>query len=621
MASKGTAVLNPGIASIEKGSMMDQLYTGFVDMVNRANNVEAPDFTTDPPMKKDAQGNQLYDPNDPVVPLVDIDAINAALSEYAEIQTKNYAYDMANSIMGAMSGGGDGSDPGSGGFLPISGGSMTGRLSANHGVELGENGKVLITITHDGDGNSIGYFKLPMEITGNVTIEGQLSLDDVGIWWNKHQTIFVADETLNIDYTNVKITGATEIAGIVTIGNIVIDGNQGIKFGDFDFYHAGNSNTQEVDWSMKDGHVFGDLTVEGKLELKGRLKALHGFDLGEGGESYFYSSVQDNKVHLWLGTDLTILGYDNGIKFDDHYIIKTRSQDHNVISFCAPGRVLNLGDTDDVDVPTTAVALQCDFRTADGLITLITPTGKGFFRGFSATPVDSAADVAKELVQGTVIATYVADNKNRGVVFRDRATFYDPQNGPSIFSEDGIILNIELPYIFNNGDVPITEKYLWTARWAPTSSPFKDPQSSMPSLEFNTDGQFFSFSKPVEAEFFAIKSEKHQTRLADGVLFLDNNNVDGNALFLEATGNAIFHSGNATFNHSLSSVVFTSGMAGSGWAILEEALTGSWHATFDELTVRKSMRIYALEVQKINVTNGSWWVTDSCAGDIVEEIK
>lgn len=61
-------------------------------------------------------------------------------------------------------------------------------------------------------------------------------------------------------------------------------------------------------------------------------------------------------------------------------------------------------------------------------------------------------------------------------------------------------------------------------------------------------------------------------------------------------------------------------MAGSGWAILENALNGSFHATFDELTVRKKMRIYELEVQKQNVTNGSWWVTDSCSGDLVEEV-
>ena len=66
------------------------------------------------------------------MPLVDSDAIDKALSDYAEIQTKNYAYDMASSIMSVMQGsggsGGSGSGTSGGGFLPLAGGSMSGRL-------------------------------------------------------------------------------------------------------------------------------------------------------------------------------------------------------------------------------------------------------------------------------------------------------------------------------------------------------------------------------------------------------------------------------------------------------------------------------------------------------------
>ena len=32
------------------------------------------------------------------------------------------------------------------------------------------------------------------------------------------------------------------------------------------------------------------------------------------------------------------------------------------------------------------------------------------------------------------------------------------------------------------------------------------------------------------------------------------------------------------------------------------------------------MRIYELEVQKNNVTNGALWISDSCSGDIVEKL-
>lgn len=628
MADKPTPTLNPKIAEIEKGSMVDQLYTAFVDMTNRANNVAAPDFSSNPPMKVDEHGNQIYDPNDPNVPLVDSDAIDKALSDYAEIQTKNYAYDMASSIMSVMQGsggsGGSGSGTSGGGFLPLAGGSMSGRLSANYGVELGDSGKALITITHDGSNKPVGYFKLPMEITGNVSIDGELSLADTGIWFNKHQSIFIADQTLNIDYQNVKITGTTEIDGQITIGKILINGTNGITFDGHEYYHAGNCNNQNTDWVTKDLHVYGDLVVDGETEINGRFKALRGFDLGENGDRYLYSSYDNGKCHLWLATDLTIMGYENGIKFDDHYIIRTRTTANDVISFCAPGRVLNLGDTDtpgDPQFATKSVALQTNFTTADGLTTLITPSGKGFFRGLSATAVESGADVVKELVKGTVIATYSDSPTNKGVVFRNRATFYDPSSGPSLYSDDGVIFNVGLPYIQNINGVPNTTKYLWTTKLVVTDSPYGNPTLSSPTLALGTDAQFFRFDKPVEAEFFSIKLGKHQTKLGDGVLFLDNNDkIGGNNLFLEAVGNSIFHSGNATFNHSLSSQVFTSGMAGSGWAILENALNGSFHATFDELTVRKKMRIYELEVQKQNVTNGSWWVTDSCSGDLVEEV-
>ena len=37
----------------------------------------------------------------------------------------------------------------------------------------------------------------------------------------------------------------------------------------------------------------------------------------------------------------------------------------------------------------------------------------------------------------------------------------------------------------------------------------------------------------------------------------------------------------------------------------------------DEAVVRKKMRIYELEIQKISAVNGSLWVSDACKGDTV----
>ncbi|MFR9543739.1 MAG: hypothetical protein SNH27_17055, partial [Rikenellaceae bacterium] len=65
---------------------------------------------------------------------------------------------------------------------------------------------------------------------------------------------------------------------------------------------------------------------------------------------------------------------------------------------------------------------------------------------------------------------------------------------------------------------------------------------------------------------------------------------------------------------------FASGFAGYGWCILNNLTTSNTSATFDELTIRKKMRIYELEVQKISATNGSLWISDSCSGDVVKRL-
>jgi hypothetical protein len=130
----------------------------------------------------------------------------------------------------------------------------------------------------------------------------------------------------------------------------------------------------------------------------------------------------------------------------------------------------------------------------------------------------------------------------------------------------------------------------------------------------NSNVEFFRFGKPVEAGFFSINSSQYKTKLDENVLFFD----DG--VFLEGVTGGIFHSGNATFSGSISSTTFASGFAGYGWAVKADQLYGGYEATVDSLVVRKKMRVYELEVQKISATNGSLWVSDACSGDSVTEI-
>lgn len=610
------AVLNPLIETMDKSSKEYELFNLLLDAAERANSVDAPDFTTNPPMKKDGSGNQLYDPDDPVVPLVDTEEIEKQVTRYSEIQTKNYAYDLATAIISTAGGGGSGSGEIDARYLPITGGSLTGRFTAKYGVELGDNGKSSIIITHNGEGDAIGYFNLIMSIGGDVSLNGSLSMANQGIWFNKHQTVFIADNALNIDYNDIKITGATNIDGTVTSGLIVVDGTTGITFDGNQFYHAGNSNKSDVDWNAQDLHVYRNLIVDGAATLKGRLQALYGFDLGEKGNKFLYSVSDGTKNEVLITVDLSILGYQHGIKFGEHYVLKTYDSLDNAISLCAPGKILRLGDseldpsgaTDDngkiVRVPTASITLQSDFRTSDNAVTLVYPDGRGYFLGLQARS-NGSGDV--------VLSTYHTGQQGQGVLFPLQISF-NTVDGPSISAPDNDWLVMEVPYERNTSNGLVSGKYKLEIGLVDSDSPFRNLLSTALTTAFVTEGQFFRFEQPVESPYFAIVSNKSKTKLDAGLLFL------GDGTFLEAVPGGIFHSGNATFNHSLSSQVFSSGLSGYGWAILENALTGNYEATFDGLTVRKKMKVYEFEVQKQNVTNGSWWVTDSCAGDTVEEI-
>ena len=53
----------------------------------------------------------------------------------------------------------------------------------------------------------------------------------------------------------------------------------------------------------------------------------------------------------------------------------------------------------------------------------------------------------------------------------------------------------------------------------------------------------------------------------------------------------------------------------------KETATGGVSATFDEVVARRKFRAYEFEVEKTSVTNGSFWISDSCSGDTVEKLS
>ncbi|KAA3701997.1 hypothetical protein F3F94_21480, partial [Bacteroides salyersiae] len=133
------------------------------------------------------------------------------------------------------------------------------------------------------------------------------------------------------------------------------------------------------------------------------------------------------------------------------------------------------------------------------------------------------------------------------------------------------------------------------------------------SLFIKSDTDFINTNTPLEVKGH-VGIEGSFTRLTDSCLYFNSENY-----LLSVTGGIKYY-GNAYFMDSISSEHFSSGYAGSGWAILRNETTGNISATFDEITVRKKMRIYEMEVQKMYTTNGSLWVSDSCSGDKVEKL-
>lgn len=589
------AKLNFDEDKIDKTTGLYDLYSRFYEGMRTANMVDAPDYSTNPPVTDSGE--------------IDMEMIENKLAEYAEILMKNSAYMMANSIMTVVSGDGSGGTAGIG-FLSRNGDNMVGQLGALYGFQAGYNNKIIFDTTINAENKNIAHVYGNLVVDEGVTIKGQLNLSNKGIYISDHQAIYYVDDKLHVDSPDIVIKGALNIDGSFKLGDIIINKN-GLFNGEKEFYHQGNCNNEKTDWGMRDAHVYGKLIVDGQYEQKGFFSALFGFELGESNKKLLYSlkNDEDNSVGLQLATDLSLwTGY--GIKFNENYIVKVRGGDDNVVSFSAPGMVMNLGDSDGEKI-TTRIALQTGIYNHNSDYRIISQYGDGNFKNSLSAGCGNSGP--------TVLQTYYHSVDDCGVIFQ-RKIRLGSKSGPSLFTNETFTdLQITIPYlhVISNGGNTITQtnNIPIVLSYGETTSLFKNQSLTWSaSLHLNTDAEFFTFIKPVEANSFSIISEKYKTRLIENALFFD----DGT--FLEGIEDGIRHTGNAYFTNNLSSMRFASGFAGYGWGIIESKLNGNVTATFDELTIRKKMRVYEFEVQKSSVTNGSLWVSSSCSGDLVEEI-
>ncbi|MDR1089841.1 MAG: hypothetical protein LBL79_02090 [Prevotella sp.] len=575
--------------SIDKETSLYELYSRFYEGMWTANTVDAPDFSDNPPLTANGE--------------IDIEAIDKKMAEYSTVLMKNSAYMMANSILSTLNGNGSGGAGGAG-FLSRSGDAMEGQLGALYGFQAGYDGSLILETTINADEKKLAKIYGGLIVEEDAGIAGKLNLGNNGIYMSNTNVLFYADNKLNIASGYIALKGEVSVDGIFKLGQLVINDN-GLFFNDKEFYHGYNSNKQDVDWNMRDGHVYGALRVDGQTALYGTLSANNGFSLGAGNQSLLYSYKKDGgEDFLQLAADLNLCpGY--GIQFDGKYIIKVRGGSDNIVSFSAPGMILNLGDSDN-ETATERIALQTGIYNYNSAYRIVSEYGDGNFpNSFSAGCGNSGP---------TVLQTYYKSGDDCGAVFAEKIRLGN-SSGPSFYAADIQTVVFEAPYIHVINNIQQTDHVQSSIRYRQTGSLFRDQSRAWSaSLYFNTDAEFFVFNKPVEAVSFSIISEQYKTRLLENALFFN----DG--IFFEGITGGILHSGNAYFTGSLGSRQFAGGFAGYGWGISQDKTDGNTGATFDELTIRKKMRVYELEVQKSTVTNGSLWVSDSCSGDLVEEI-
>lgn len=558
------AKLNEGISQIKKGSALETMYNRLLTGMEQASHETLPDFT----------GSDYVDGY-----VVNEEKINLEIHEYENITRKNSAYLLANTIISSLSSE-EGGGSGTGGFVSINGDSMAGLLKALYGFTAGDNGIKILDVYQTSESN-------PQERKNIVSINGELHLPTHGLYINGCNVI-------SYDNDIIALNGDVICSGYIRLGDLEIS-KDGISYQGNEFYHSGNSNKEDVSWTMKDGTVAGNLSVKGTSTFQSGITALYGVDLGFDNTSVLAISA---KRLAQLTGDLNIVT--GGIKFDDNYIIHVKN--NNVISFSASNKILNWGDDN-----TKQINLQTSIYDDDGEYEMISKFGSAYF---------PESFKAGHNLGNILIETYKKSSEDSGVIFR-RYIRLKSEDGPRFYS-DGDSVFVEAPFKYNkvadDDTVQISEIIKSSFGYVESLSLYAPLNRKSSSLMFSTDADFFVFDKPIEGKK-SIGIADSKTRLLPNELFFDD------SIYWLALDNGVKHYGNAYFVNDIGSVTFSSGFAGNGWGIIQNKLTGNISATFDDLTIRKKMRIYELEVQKQSVTNGSWWVSDACSGDLVEEIS
>jgi len=497
------------------------------------------------------------------------------------IRLHNMAFNFAEAIAGGITGEGT---ENSGGvlleYLKKTGGDMSGKLTANSGFEAGFGNNRILNVTEN-----------------SVNISGNLEIGAQNLWIGGKQLLSYNNSTGTASLSSrfIDFSDSTILSeGAFIIGRDQVSGvylsPTSLLFKNKEIYHGGNANNRDTDWTMFHAHVNGGLRVEGNTVLSDFLTAIYGFELGYNGKVYI--DADNKKVNLYSNLSLSP---ECGIVVNEYPILKLVN--NKDIQIAAAGGNLILGNAN-----TNKIVLNSSISDENGQYLLIGKYGSAHFPE-SLTARHNFGDV--------LLSTYRKDRDDEGIIINKKMRFISSNGAYLQGTENGISFISGFERIVNSERHNCLHE---TSIIHDASGSYYQPLDRVSvSTYLKTDTDFFVFGKPVEAKGY-IGIDKSFTRLTDGTLFFTNEN------YLLSVAGGIKHYGNAYFKSNLSSEYFSSGFAGSGWAIIYNKTTGNMAATFDELTVRKKMRIYELEVQKISATNGSLWVSDNCSGDTVQKL-
>lgn len=471
-------------------------------------------------------------------------------------------------------------------YLKKSGDTMQGLLRANEGFEAGVGNRSVLAAYRRED-------EYGVEVTGALRVGGKslfVGGGQVLSYDGKAGSVGITGDCLELNCSKITtlgewLIGKNQSTGVYISSSLVsVWGNE--------VFHGGNANRGTVDWVMRDALVKGVLDVEGKALLKGMLRALSGAELGFDGKVMLSFQGDGIRVNNWLS-----LGSGYGLKLKDAPVLSVVGSDS--IELGAVGGDLLLGNE-----ATKKIVLASGVMDVNGSYMLLSKYGGGYFPDSLRVRHNLGEDL---------FSSYRESGADEGMIVHKRLRFGDSKGSYLYGEPEGISLHSLLVHVDPVSHARSELPYEAWFYFDDSGSLYKPLNRLSHSFYLSTDADFVCFDKPVEVSG-SVGVAGSLTRLSDGGLFFSDRN------FLLSSGDGVKHYGNAYFLDGLSSERFSSGFAGSGWAIFRNETTGSVSATFDELTIRKKMRVYEWEVQQISVTNGALWVSDHCQGDVVEKL-